>query len=152
VISLFSNAYSNVPVDTWSAGWDHADVQDARIAGSDVKVYTNLMFAGIEFTNPTIDATTMTHFHMDLWVLSGTYFRVKLVDFGADGAYGGGDDREHELTFSAASTPPLVSGTWVGLEIPLADFVNLTTRGHLAQLILSGDTRTVYVDNVFFHK
>jgi hypothetical protein len=152
VISLFSNAYSNVPVDTWSAGWDQADVQDARIAGSDVKVYTSLMFAGIEFTNPTIDATAMTHFHLDLWVPSGTYFRVKLVDFGADGVYGGGDDREHELTFGVASTPPLVPGTWVGLEIPLSSFVNLTTRGHLAQLILSGDTRTVYVDNVFFHK
>lgn len=28
VISLFSNAYTNVPVDTWSAGWDQAEVAD----------------------------------------------------------------------------------------------------------------------------
>jgi hypothetical protein len=152
VISLFSNAYSSVTVDTWSANWDMADVADAQIAGNDLKVYTNLVFAGIEFATQTIDATTMTHFHLDVWVPAGTTFKVKLVDFGADGVYSGGDDREHELTFNAGSIPPLTTGTWVGLEIPLADFVNLTTRAHLAQLILSGDTPTAYVDNVYLHK
>jgi hypothetical protein len=152
VISLFSNAYSSVTVDTWSADWDMGDVADARLAGNDVKVYTNLAFAGIEFASQTLDASAMTHFHLDVWVPAGTMFKVKLVDFGADGVYGGGDDREHELTFDASSTPPLTTGTWVGLEIPLPNFVNLTTRAHLAQLILSGDTRTAYVDNVYFHE
>jgi len=152
VISLFSNAYTNVTVDTWSADWDLADVADALVAGNDVKFYTNLVFAGIEFASQTIDATTMTHFHLDVWVPSGLAFKVKLVDFGANGVYGGLDDREHELTFNAGSTPPLMTGTWVNLEIPLADFVNLTTRAHLAQLILSGECPIAYVDNVYFHK
>ena len=53
VISLFSNAYTNVPVTTWSAGWDEADVEDIQIAGNDVKKYTNLVFVGIEFIAPT---------------------------------------------------------------------------------------------------
>jgi hypothetical protein len=156
VISLFSNAYANVPVNTWSASWDNADLLDLAIAGNPTKAYTSLLFAGIEFTTPLIDASAMTHFHMDVWVPTGTTFRVKLVDFGADGVYGGcancEDDRESELTFNAASTPALVTGAWVALEIPLASFSNLTGRAHLAQLILSGDTRTVYVDNVYFHK
>jgi len=152
VISLFSNAYTSVTVDTWSADWDNANVADAQLAGNDVKVYTNLVFAGIEFATATIDATTMTHFHLDVWVPTGTTFNVKLVDFGADGIYGGGNDKEHELTFNALSTPPLVTGTWVSLEIPLTSFVNLTTRAHLAQLILSGTTPTAYVDNIYFHK
>ena len=153
VISLFSNVYTNVPVDTWSAVWDAADVQDTQIAGNDVKTYTGLSFAGIEFTTQTVNATPMTHFHLDVWLPEGTTFKVKLVDFGADGVFSPAeDDREHELTFNAGSTPPLATGTWVALEIPLADFVNLTTRGHLAQLILSGDARTAYVDNLYFHK
>ena len=38
------------------------------------------------------------------------------------------------------------------LDIPLTDFVNMTTRGHVAQLIISGDPNTVYVDNILFHK
>lgn len=152
VVSLFSNAYSAADVDTWSAVWDAADVVDAQIAGNDVKTYTNLIFAGIEFTSHPIDATSMTHFHLDLWIPEGTLFKVKLVDFGADGVYGGGDDREHELPFDAASTPALVTGAWVGLEIPLANFTTIANPGHLAQLILSGDCRTAYVDNVYFHR
>ena len=152
VLSLFSNAYANVTVDTWSAGWDLADVADLEIGGDDVKLYTNLTYAGIEFATQPIDASTMTHFHMDLWVPTGSLFKVKLVDFGANGVFGGGDDREHELSFNASSIPPLATGAWVGLEIPLTDFINLTTRAHLAQLIISGDTRTVYADNIYFHR
>ena len=152
VLSLFSNTYNNVPVDTWSAGWDVADVSDVKIAGNDVKLYTNLVYAGIEFTTHTIDASAMTHFHMDVWAPTGSVFRVKLVDFGANGVYGGGDDSEQDLPFTDASTPPFATGTWVGLEIPLANFTNLLSRGHLAQLIIAGDTKTVYVDNAYFHR
>ena len=66
VISLFSNTYTNVPVDTWSAGFDLADVADVKIAGNDIKKYTNLQFAGIEFMSRQINATSMTHFHLDV--------------------------------------------------------------------------------------
>ena len=158
VISLFSNAYTNVPVDNWrSFGTAAVQYQTLTIAGNDTKLYTNLAggYVGIEFKTPTVDATTMTHFHTDIWVPSGTTFRVKLVDFGADALFGGtgaNADSQHELTFNAGSTPPLVTGAWVGLEIPLANFTSLTSTAHLAQLILSGDTPTVFVDNVYFHK
>lgn len=156
VISLFSNAYPNVTVDTWSASWDQADVADVQIAGNAVKLYTNLVFAGIEFINQTIDATAMTHFYMDIWTPDPTalpaVFRIKLVDFGANGIFGGGDDREHELTFNANSTPALVTGSWIRFDIPLSNFTGLTTKAHLAQLIISGNPNTVYVDNILFHK
>lgn len=152
VISLFSDAYTNRAVDKWSADWDQAAVTDLSIGGDDIKLYTNMIYAGIEFTSNTIDATAMTHFHMDVWVPTGSTFRVKLVDFGANGIYAGGDDSEQELTFNAASTPALALGSWVGLEVPLANFTNLTARAHLAQLVISGDTRTVYVDNIYFHR
>jgi len=156
VVSLFSNPYTNVPVDTWSADWDQADVADVQIAGNDTKLYTNLVYAGIEFKSQTVDATTLTHFRMDIWTPEPTalpaVFKIKLVDFGADGVYGGGDDVEDELSFNASSTPPLVTGNWVSFDIPLSNFTGLTTRGHLAQLVISGDPNTVYVDNILFHK
>lgn len=156
VISLFSNAYNNVPVDTWSAVWDQADVSDIQIVGNDVKLYTNLAFAGIEFISQTIDATSMTNFYMDIWTPDPTdlpaVFKIKLVDFGDNGVFGGGDDREHELTFNANSNPPLVTGNWIRFDIPLANFTNLITKAHLAQLLISGTPNTVYVDNILFHK
>jgi len=155
VISLFSNAYPNRTVETWSANWpDMADVADLTIYGNDLKQYTNFYYAGIEFVSKPnqIDASAMTHFHLDVWTSTGTVFKVKLVDFGANGVYLGGDDSAHELSFNASSVPSFVNGAWVGLEIPLGDFTNLHSRVHLAQLVISGDMRTVYVDNVYFHR
>ncbi len=156
VISLFSNAYSNVQVDTWSAVWDMADLTEVQIDGNDTKLYSNLVYAGIEFTSNTINATDMDFFHMDIWTHDLTaipaVFKIKLVDFGADGSYAGGDDSEHELTFNANSTPALVSDSWVSFDIPFDAFTGLVNRGHLAQLIISGDPNTVYVDNVYFRK
>jgi hypothetical protein len=146
VISLFSNSFTDVTVDSWSAEWDIADVTDFSIDGDDVKAYTNVVFAGIEFASETIDAEEMTHFHMDIWIPEGTVFKVKLVDFGEDGVFGGAQDFEHELAFTGLAT-----STWVGLEVPLEDFVRLESRGHLAQLIISG-VSTAYVDNIYFHK
>ncbi len=152
VVSLFSNAYTNVSVDTWSASWDQGDVADVSIAGNDTKLYTNLVYAGIECTSHPVDASAMTHVHADVFAPSGTVFRIKLVDFGTDGTYGGGDDSEHELSFTASSSPALNIGQWSSLDVPLTAFAGVTARGHIAQIIISGDTRTVYVDNLYFHK
>jgi hypothetical protein len=160
VISIFSNAYTDVTVDTWSATWDQADVEDVQIAGDDAKKYTNLTYAGIEFTSNTIDASSMDNFHMDIWTpdviaKEGEAFKIKLVDFGADGAWSGGDDVEAELTFDGTTSPALISQQWISFDIPLAEFAaaGMTTQAHLAQLVLSGvsDLNTVYVDNVYLY-
>ena len=152
VVSLFSNAYSNVPVTTWSASWDNADVADVQVGGNAAKKYTNMTFAGIEFTSPTVDASAMTHLHVDAWLNDASSFKVKLVDFGANGAFGGGDDTEHEITLAAGTTPAVVAGQWNSLDIPLSSFTGLTGKGHLAQMILSGSSTTVYLDNVYFYR
>ena len=156
VISLFSDVYSDVTVDTWSATWDQASVSEFNLEGDVMKRYSGLTFAGIEFTSETIDASGMTHFRMDIWTPDNTdspaTFRIKLVDFGANGVWdGGGDDVEHELTFSATSDPALSTGQWVTLDLPLADVTNLVTREHLAQLVITSDPNTVFIDNIYFH-
>ena len=88
----------------------------------------------------------MLYFHVDAWTPNMTTFRIKLVDFGANAAFGGGDDVEHEITVSNPAQE-----SWISLNIPLSDFTGLTTRAHIAQLIYvgvpSGNT-TVYIDNV----
>jgi hypothetical protein len=79
---------------------------------------------------------------------------VKLVDFGADGGFGGGDDVEHELIFDATTTPALAQGVWSTIDVPLSDFVGLTTTSNIAQMIIVGEgaVNTVYVDNVLFYR
>jgi Secretion system C-terminal sorting domain len=152
VISLFSNAYTNVPVDTWRTGWSPATVtfSDLQIAGNDTKLYTNLSYVGVEFTGSNlIDATAMQYYHVDVWTPNATEFKVKLVDIGANGAFGGGDDVEHEYTM-----PSLTQGGWNSYNIPLSAFTALTTRAHLAQMIFVGipfGSTTAYIDNVYFY-
>ncbi len=150
VISMFSDAYSSVPIATWRTDWSAATLEETAVAGNAVKKYSDLNFVGIEPT-ATIDASAMTHFHVDVWSADFTEFRIKLVDFGANGVYnGGGDDKEHEIKVTAPA-----KGSWVSLDIPLTDFTGLTTRAHIAQLIYSGNpsgTHTIYIDNVYFHK
>jgi hypothetical protein len=157
VISIFSNAYNNRPVDTFSPEWDSADVSDLEIAGNDVKVYnipTPLDVAVIEFANPTLDATSMTHIHIDIWVPEGTFFGLGLVSFGADGVYNpppGGDDSEEVI---AILPPDLVFGEWLSVDIPLSNFTvpgGLAETAHLAQIILRSDSVQLIVDNIFFY-
>jgi hypothetical protein len=159
VISLFSDAYNDVPVAQWSTTWDVADVTDLSIQGNAVKAYTSMLFAGIDWaTSPdlTIDASQMNYFHIDVWVPSGDQFGVKLVDFGADGIYGFAPDSENELFYNASTTPAFVPGQWVSLDLDLSTFMNgprgLFSREHMAQLIISGGPTTAYIDNVYFHK
>ncbi|MDX2135449.1 MAG: Ig-like domain-containing protein [Saprospiraceae bacterium] len=150
VISLFSNAYTNVPVDTWRTPWSAATLTDVLVAGNATKKYSGLDFVGIETVANQIDATGMTHFHVDVWSSDFTFFAIKLVDFGADGAFGGGDDKEHQVDFNQPA-----KGQWISYDIPLSNFTGLTTRAHMAQYILVGQptgANTVFVDNMYFHK
>ena len=149
VISLFSDAYTNVPVDTWRTDWSSAILTDVTIAGNATKKYSQLDFVGIETVANQLNITGMTHFHIDVWSPNFTFFGVKLVDFGPNGAFGGGDDTEHQVDFTSP-----VQSEWVSLDIPLSEFTGLTGRQNIAQYILVGQptgSTTVYVDNVYFY-
>jgi hypothetical protein len=150
VISLFSEAYDDVTVDTWRTDWSAVTLEDVNVDGNATKKYSALDFVGIETVTAQINASSMTQFHLDVWSADFTEFKVKLVDFGANGVYdGGGDDVEHEIVISSPA-----QGEWVSLDLDLSDFTGLTTRANIAQIILVGaptSNNTVYVDNVYFH-
>lgn len=159
VISVFSNAYPNHPVDTFSPEWEDATVSNLRIAGDDVKVYnipTALDVAVIEFATQTIDASSMTHIHIDIWQPRGTFFGMHLFSFGPDGVFSGepapsGDDSQGIV---AVQPPTLKFNQWVGIDIPLSDFTaaGLEETAHLAQVVLRSDSIQLIVDNIYFYK
>jgi len=166
VISLFSDTYNNVPVDTWRTSWSAATLVDTTVSGNNIKKYTALDFVGIEFVSPgpQINATLADTFHISIWTPNANKFGVKLVDFGPNGTYQGGDDSEGEVRFTSdpadVNLPNKVGeaptqGQWNNYSIPLSRFVSagLTGRTKLSQLILTGSpagASTVYVDNVYF--
>ncbi|UMY64914.1 MULTISPECIES: Ig-like domain-containing protein [unclassified Flavobacterium] len=154
VISIFSNHYTNVPVDYYNGYWapyQTTQSSDFTVNGDDVLNYTNFNFVGTQFSNPTIDATMMSHFHTDIYIpgtlAAGANFKIRLVDFGNNGVFGGGDDTGHTITYTS---PTLVAQNWVSLDIPFTSFTGLTSRAHLAQVIFEGtNISNFYADNIY---
>ncbi|NQW63871.1 MAG: Ig-like domain-containing protein, partial [Deltaproteobacteria bacterium] len=161
VASLFSDAYPAAPVDTFRTSWSASGQSNELIAGDNTLLYSGLDFAGVEFVGANaIDATAATHVHFDIWTANATEFGFKLVDFGADNGFDGGDDSNAQLDFTASSTPALTTGSWVSFDIALDDFVaaGLANRAHLSQLVLVGRVdgtpglANVYLDNIYFYE
>ena len=150
VISLFSNAYTNINVDTFYAEFSQGGgLQDIQVEGDDVKQYTGLDFAGVETIAATVDISGMTHFHIDVWTPLGITFKNKLVDFLGDGFDGPNGVTEGEVTRN------LTMGQWNSLDIPISEYVSagLTGTMDFSQLILDVDavTGTIFVDNIYFY-
>jgi hypothetical protein len=159
VISIFSDVYTNVPVNYYNGYWQPWQTtlsNDFSVLGDNVLNYTNFNFVGIEFSSPTVNANSMTHIHLDAFIpgpiAPGRQLRVLVVDFGANGVFGGGDDTRHSTTFTATTPTAVVSQNWISIEIPFSAMTTLASRSHLAQIILEGgDNSIIYVDNIYFH-
>lgn len=157
VISIFSDTYSNVPVNYYNgywAPWQTTVSNDFSVQGNNLLNYNLFNFVGIEFSSPTVNATSMTHIHLDVYipgpVAPARELRVLVVDFGANGIFQGGDDTRHSTTFRE---PKLVSGQWISIDIPFSAMPTLGGRANLAQIILEGgDGSSLYVDNIYFYK
>ncbi len=164
VISLFSDAYTNRPVDFYNGYYEPYQTttsNDFQINGDHILNYENYNFVGIEFNKnvPTIDASEMTTMHVDIFIPNSfdpaSTIRINLVNFGADGAFGGGDDTSVSKVLSTTTTPALVTGQWISVEF---DITGLTNRSKLGQIVFDADGDTTprpssfYVDNLYFHK
>ncbi|GGP02014.1 hypothetical protein GCM10010992_04700 [Cloacibacterium rupense] len=156
VISLFSDQYTNVPVDYYNGYWapyQTTQSADFQVDGDHVLNYTNFNFVGIQMSSPTINVSSMSHLHLDIYLPNalpaGANFKIQVVDFGANGAFGGGDDKTGETTITA---PTLQGQKWVSLNLPITAFTGLTTKAHIGQVIFVGTNITnFYADNIYFY-
>ena len=149
VISVYSDAYADVIVDTYQTGWSAGTlVPNVMVDGNNTLLYQNLDLVGIETVANQIDASEMLLFHLDIWTPNMTELRVKLVDFGGDGAFGGGDDTEDEVIFRVID-----KREWVPIDITLESMTTLTGLEKISQIILAGAPTgdgILYVDNMYF--
>jgi hypothetical protein len=153
VISIYTEAYPNVPVDYYNGYWAPFQTtlsEDFTVDGDNILNYTNFNFVGIQFTSPTVNATSMTHLHLDIFIpntlSANTQFKIEMVDFGTGGNVTG-----------AFTTNILVSQSqqWISLDIPLSSFTGLSRRNNLAQIIfvdVNDRISSFYADNIYFYK
>ncbi len=152
VISIFSDAYTDISVDTFDTSWCPGTTTEVMVAGNATKVVTGLGCEGVEFVTGRFNATDFGFFHIDIWTDSPTTdksFNMKFSDW--DGT--GGEVSAIEFSTTNASTPALPStnpGTWISLEIPLTSW-SAGSRADLVQFIITSDLGTVYYDNLYLH-
>ncbi len=155
VISVFSDAYTSVPVDYYNGYWapfQTTQSADFAVNNDHVLNYTNFNFVGIQMSTPTIDISSMSQLHVDLFfptaLPSGALLNIQVLDFGANGVPGGGDDVNAQVTYTA---PTLHTSSWVSLDIPFSSLTKLTTKQHVGQIIFSGtNISTFFADNIYF--
>ena len=157
VISLYSNAYSNMTINDWSAGlgWGGlAPITDLQISGNDTKKIAFGNFIGVDFgAGNHIDATNMTTFHMDFWMpsttdLTGKVLNPKFSEWTSDTS---GETSSFLLTYL-----PSVNGSWVSIDAPLSTFTsgnsNPNIRNNVAQFLISSNLGVVYLDNIYLYR
>lgn len=150
VISIFSDAYTNVPVNYYNGYWapfQTTQSADFTVNDDDILHYTNFNFVGIEFSSPVINASAMTHLHVDIYIPNAlpatAQFKIEVVDFGTGGTG----------AFTRA-IPAAQSQQWISLDIPFTNFAGLSNRSNLAQIIFVDDSNNIssfFADNVYLY-
>lgn len=149
VISLFSDAYTDITNVAWGTEWCPGSAQDVLIEGNLTKKIINLGCLGVDFNTNRFDATDFTNFHMDFWSantdLIGKVMNPKFSQWGG----GGGEVSAFLLTYL-----PTVAGTWISIDVPLKipPFMGNMSRSDIAQFILTSNLGVVYVDNIYLYK
>lgn len=155
VTSVFSDAYTNIKVDYYNGYWapyQTTQSADFQVGNDKVLNYTNFNFVGIQATSPVVSIGNRSNLHLDLYfpdnIISGAAFKVRVLDFGADGAPGGGDDVSDIVTLS---NPALAARTWLSYDIPFSSLPGLTTKAHFGQIIFEGtNIANFFADNIYF--
>ncbi len=159
VISIFSDAYSNISVDTFDTNWCSGTTENVMVGGNETKKVSNLGCEGIEFITGRFDptATGMQNFHMDFYTenadLVGKVFNLKISNWDNTG----GETNALELPINTGTVPAIVSGSWVSIDVPLSAFSNNDGQSpqrvnDFVQFIITSNLGTVYYDNLYFYK
>jgi hypothetical protein len=141
VISLFSDAYSDVPGTDWFPNWGQSTVvTEVQIAGNPTKKYEFLNYQGVQFAS-AINASAMSKLHVDIWTPNCTAFDVFLINTSPSTV-------EQKVTLT-----PTLSG-WNSFDIDLAQYttINLSNIGQIKLVGTPFGTSTVYLDNFYFWK
>ncbi|MBE0423035.1 MAG: Ig-like domain-containing protein [Lutibacter sp.] len=155
VISIFSDTYTNVPVDFFNGYWEPYQTTksaDFVAEGNHILNYTDFNFVGNQFSNPTVDASQKSNLHINMYipgeVPANMDFLITIVDFGPDKADGGGDDTRQQVFFDKAKWVP---NTWITLEFP----ITMTNKNNIGLIIYENinfsSLKNFYLDNIYFY-
>ncbi|WP_298884296.1 PKD domain protein [uncultured Polaribacter sp.] len=138
VISLFSDAYTDITDIDYNPNWGQQTIYTAfDLAGDAMIQYSNLNYQGIDFANNVQDASSMETLHIDIWTADATSIDI------------------YPISSTSAEyfvTKQLVVDQWNSFEIPLSEFTDQgLVISDLKQFKFVG-SGSVFIDNLYFHK
>lgn len=142
VISIYSDAYTNVGNINYNPGWGQATVvSNIQIGTNNVMKYSNLNYQGTVFDH--VYPVTMKYLHLDVWTADETSIQVFPICWN-----GTGNEAEKFKTLT-----PITLNAWNSFDIPLTYFTGLgLTMADVYQLKIVGTGgKTVYLDNIYFY-
>ena len=143
---------TDVVFTSLSTDWDASEAPVFEVMDGDtVLAYNAINFAGIEMQ--AVDASSMTHLHLEVWTPDASALEIKLVDT-TDANYL--NWANGVAVFNADSTPAITTGEWVSIDIELAG-LGLPTLSSIGQMIVSvmeeaGTTKTLKIDDMYFYE
>ncbi|WP_051605511.1 carbohydrate binding domain-containing protein [Sediminibacter sp. Hel_I_10] len=157
VVSVFSDAYNNVPVDYYN-GFFNGDGQTTEggeppldISEDNIINYTSLNFVGIgTFLNVSpIDISEMTHLHIDIKpneaVQGGDFILIRLLN--------GVQTNNETSGFVQFNSGNFEQDVWQSFDIPIEDF-NLSDTSQIGLLFFEsgGTLQNIFVDNIYYYR
>ena len=157
VLSVYSNTYTNVPVAYTNGFWAPGSTTgsaDFSVNENNVLNYTTFNYVGIATSNPTLDCSAMTRFHLDMYVPfnvpSNFDFLISIEDWGPNQVDNGfpQDDTRQQIFVRRNQVQP---NTWISVDAPLT----LTNKNNIGLIIMENingsSLSNFYVDNVYFY-
>jgi len=144
VISIYSDAYT-AATGINNVSWDDSAFEEVSIAGNNVLKISGTNFLGIDL-DAYLDATNMTHLHMDYWIAtdweSGQILNPKLSNHAAQA----GETSAIDITNTIGSQAEIQN--WQS-----KDFALDGDRESIKQFLITeaGFTDLYYLDNVYLY-
>ncbi|MGY8910591.1 MAG: T9SS type A sorting domain-containing protein [Flavobacteriales bacterium] len=144
VMSLYSEAYTSAAVIS-NVDWDDSVFEEITIAGNKVLKVTGANFLGMVLDN-YIDASSMTHLHMDYWLaidnVAGQVLNPKLSNHAAQAGETSAIDISNPINSQSEVK------NWQSKEFALNG-----DRGSIKEFLITqaGRTGLYYLDNVYLY-
>lgn len=138
VISIFSNAYAELPETEFNPNWGQStQVSVVEIQGDKTLKYASFNYQGTQFKLP-VDASAMEKLHLDMWTGNATSVNVFCISPGPK---------------ETAYALPISPGQWVSYDIPLSVFTSVDMK-NLIQFKFDGGngSPTIFLDNFYFYR
>ncbi len=157
VLSIFSDAYTNVPVAYYNGFWTPGSTTgsaDFSVNDNNILNYTNFNYVGIATSNPTLNCSAMTRVHFDIYIPNSVPtnfdFLMSIEDWGPNQVDNGApnDDTRQQLFVTRAQVQP---NTWVSIDRA----VTLANRNNIGLIIMENingsSLSNFYIDNLYFY-